>query len=197
MVTLENNFYIASDGFYARGENRTRMLLTNRYDFAIISKIAAQHIIDKDDNIIIALSFGPQSYLSEYVVIFSDEKHTEIKDGMRVGIDNEYVDQKFLTEKVCKEKNVTYVNYDYSQILQRVIQGDIDAAIWNKDEIEEKLCDVKYYPIEILSPEANEAVLVVSKERPELATLLNEIVDPKAVIEIQQLVLKGKITPSY
>ena len=116
---------------------------------------------------------------------------------MRVGIDNEYVDQKFLTEKVCKEKNVTYVNYDYSQILQRVIQGDIDAAIWNKDEIEEKLCDVKYYPIEILSPEANEAVLVVSKERPELATLLNEIVDPKAVIEIQQLVLKGKITPSY
>ena len=56
---------------------------------------------------------------------------------------------------------------------------------------------MKYYPIEILSPEANEAVLVVSKERPELATLLNEIVDPKAVIEIQQLVLKGKITPSY
>ncbi|MGI6607697.1 MAG: GntR family transcriptional regulator YhfZ [Erysipelotrichaceae bacterium] len=198
MVTLENFYNIPASMAFMRGaRNRIGMLLSDRYDFAIISKLAAQRIIDEDGNIIIALSFGPYSYLSEHVIIFSSEKHNEIEDGMRVGIDNDSVDQKILTEEVCKDKKVEYVNYGYSQILQRVIQGDIDAAIWNKDEIDEKLCEVKYHPIETIGSAANEAVLVVSKEKPELASLLEEIIDPKTVTNIQQLVLKGRITPSY
>lgn len=198
LVTLENRYSIPASMAFMRGaKNRIGMLLSNRYDFAIISKIAAKQIIDEYDNIIIALSFGPYSYLSEHVIIFSSDKYNQIEEGMRVGMDNDSIDQKLLTEKVCKGIDVEYVNYGYSQILQRVVQGDIDAAVWNKDEIDEKLCEVKYYPIKEIGSSANEAVLVVSKDKPELAALLRELIDIKTVTNIQQLVLKGRITPSY
>ena len=42
-------------------------------------------------------------------------------------MDNDSIDQKLLTEEVCKGIDVEYVNYGYSQILQRVVQGDIDG----------------------------------------------------------------------
>ncbi len=198
LVTLENRYSIPASMAFMRGaKNRIGMLISNRYDFAIISKIAAERIIEEYDNIIIVLSFGEYSYLSEHVVIFSNDKYTEITAGMRVGIDNDSIDQKILTEEVCKGIEIDYVNYGYSQILQRVIQGDIDAAVWNKDEIDEKLCPVKYYPIKEIGSAANEAVLVVSKDKPELASLLKDLIDPKTVTNIQQLVLKGRITPSY
>ena len=126
-----------------------------------------------------------------------DEQMKEIQDGMRVGIDYDSVDQRVLTHQVCAGKNVEYVNVDYSRILERVVNGDIDAAIWNKDEITEKFVKVNYSELNGYDTSSNEAVMVVSKEESEMVELLKNIIDPETVVNIQKLVLEGKITPSY
>ncbi len=198
LVAMENHYNIPASMAYMRGSlNRISMLESNRYDYAIISRDAAEQILDKYNNIIIVKSFGRYSYLSEHVIIFKNNKYDAVEDGMKIGVDNDSVDQKRLTEAICKGKKVEFVHIDYSQSLKRVMSGDIDASVWNKDEILDKMIEVNY--VEIQNPDilADEAVLVVNKEEPEMASLLDEIIDVKTVTNIQKLVLEGKITPSY
>lgn len=198
LVAMENHYNIPASMAYMRGsKNRISMLISNRYDYAIVSRPAAEEIKEKYDNITIVKSFGPHSYLSEHVIIFHNQKFNSIQDGMRVGIDKDSVDQKMLTEIACKGKKVQLVHVDYSQILKRVMIGDIDAAVWNKDEIVDKMIEINYAEIENGTIAADEAVLVVNKNEPEMVSLLDNIVDVNTVTNIQRLVLEGKITPSY
>ncbi|MBR5289964.1 MAG: GntR family transcriptional regulator [Erysipelotrichaceae bacterium] len=198
LVTMENHYNIPASMAFMRGaKNRISMLISNRYDFAIISRSAAEQIIKEHDNILIVMSFGKNSYLSEHVIIFKDDQMKEIQDGMRVGIDYDSVDQRVLTEKVCAGKNVEYVHVDYSRIVERVVNGEIDAAIWNKDEIIEKFMKVNYTGLNGYDSVTDEAVMVVSKEESEMVELLKNIIDPQTVVNIQKLVLEGKVTPSY
>ena len=198
LVTMENHYNIPASMAFMRGaKNRISMLISNRYDFAIISRSAAEQIIKEHDNILIVMSFGKNSYLSEHVIIFKDDQMKGIQDGMRVGIDYDSVDQRVLTEKVCAGKNVEYVHLDYSRIVERVVNGEIDAAIWNKDEIIEKFMKVNYTELNGYDSATDEAVMVVSKEESEMVELLKNIIDPQTVVNIQKLVLEGKVTPSY
>lgn len=197
LVTMENHYNIPASMAFMRGsKNRVSMLISNRYDFAIISRAAAEAIIAEHDNILIVMTFGKNSYLSEHVIVFKDDSMKEICDGMRIGIDYDSVDQRMLTEQVCQGKDIEYVSVDYSGILERVLHGDIDAAVWNKDEITDKYVKVNYTEL-TEQDSTSEAVVVVSKYEPELVELLRNIIDSETVVNIQRLVLEGKITPSY
>jgi hypothetical protein len=198
IVAMENQYNVPAYMAYMRGAvNRIGMLLSDRYDYAVVSKYAANEFLKKSDTIMIVKAFGVHSYLSEHIVIFHNKKISKIMPGMKIGIDADSIDQKDLTEKVCKGIDVTFVQTEYSQILDKVISGDIDAAVWNKDEITDKLVEINYINVAQDNEEDTEAVIVVSKDKSELAILLNEIIDADVVVNIQKLVLDGKITPSY
>ena len=198
IAAMENQYNVPAYMAYMRGAvNRIGMLLSDRYDYAVLSKYAANQFLKKNDSIMIVKSFGINSYLSEHIVIFHNKDIHEILPGMKIGIDADSIDQKDLTEKVCKGIDVTFVQTEYSQILEKVISGDIDAAVWNKDEITDKFVKINYIKVAQENSEDTEAVIVVSKDKPELAILLNEIIDVDSVVNIQKLVLDGKITPSY
>ncbi len=198
IVAMENQYNIPASMAYMRGAiNRIGMLLADRYDYAVVSNYAAMEFMKKNNKILIVKYFGPHSYLSEHIVIFHDSKINEIQHGMKIGVDVDSIDQKNLTEKVCLGKNVEFVQVDYSQILERVLSGDIDAAVWNKDEVTDKIVKINYVTVNLQDVEDTEAVIVVSSEKPEMASLLKEIIDADTVLNIQKLVLEGKITPSY
>ena len=42
-----------------------------------------------------------------------------------------------------------------------------------------------------------EAVIVVNKDRPEMKKMIGDLIDVETVLNIQKLVLEGRITPSY
>lgn len=198
IVALENQYNIPASMAYMRGaQNRISMLLSDRYDFAIISKFAAKEMLKKGNYIKIVKSFGPYSYLSRHVVVFHDDSIKEIQDGMRVGIDRDSIDQTKLTERVCMNKKVEFVNLEYSQIIKKLLHGDIDAAVWNEDEITDKLLDINYSIIEPDDISDTEAVLVVDSKKSEVAAILDELIDVETVIENQRLVMEEKIIPSY
>ena len=198
IVAMENEYNIPVSMAYMRGaKNRIAMLIAGRYDYAIVSRFAAHRSIRERAGIEIVKSFGAFSYLSEHVIIFHDAKIKTIQDGMKVGVDSDSIDQKRLTELVCEGKNVEFVQVEYSKILQMVMNGKIDAAIWNKDEITDKFVKVNFTSVEMKEKEDTEAVIVVHASKLEIKALLNEIIDTQTVLDIQKMVLDGKITPSY
>lgn len=198
LAALKNTYHVPAAMAYMRGaQKRIEHLLSGRYDFAIISGYAAQKLEEANSRIQIVKSFGSYSYLSEHVIIFCDKKFSAIENGMKIGVDSDSIDQKLLTDYVCKDKEVQYVHVDYSQILKRVLSGEIDAAIWNKDEIIDKAIDINYVKLDTGEMPANEAVLVVNKEEKVMASLLKHLIDVTTVKNIQKLVLEGKMEPSY
>lgn len=198
IVSLENQYNVPVSMAYMRGaQNRISMLLSDRYDFAVISKYAALEMMKKGDFIKIIKSFGPYSYLSNHIVVFHDKNAKEIQDGMKVGIDKDSIDQFKLTEHVCKGKKVEFVNLGYSQIIHKVMNGEIDAAVWNEDEIIDKLLDVNYIKIKPSDVSDTEAVIVVDSKKTEMAAIIDKMIDADMVLENQRLVMEGKIIPSY
>ena len=199
IASSENQYDIPTSLSYMRGaKNRLGMLLADRYDFAIVSLFAAESFLkNRPNSIVIVKRFGQYSYLSEHVLVFHDDKHRLIHDGMRIGLDYSSIDHQNLTFDVCKNKNVEFVNMDYNQVISKIMSGDVDAAIWNKDEIVDKFINVNYQPLNIDIIDDTEAVLCASGDRPEIVSLLDEIIDVDIVLKNQNLVLRNKLTPNY
>lgn len=194
---MENSYDIPVNLAYMRGsKTRIVMLTSGRYDFAIVSKVAAEEYIKQYNDVSIVIDFGPYSYTSQHVIMFHDNNIKEIKDGMKIGVDRSSIDQLKMTERACNGKNVKFVEVQYSRIIENVIDGSIDATVMNIDEAIDKKMDINCVPIDV-GLENTTAVLVVDSNRSEIIDLINEILDKDQVLTIQKHVLDGKIQPSY
>ncbi|MGJ0960305.1 GntR family transcriptional regulator YhfZ [Faecalicoccus pleomorphus] len=196
---LENQYDIPMSLAYMRGaQNRIAMLMDGRYDFAIVSQYAAQGIIKNDKaKIRIVKSFGRQSYLANHILLLHDKNANGIRDGMRIGVDKDSVDQMKLTEKVCKDYTVEFVPMNYNNVIDFVVKGKVDAAIWNEDELQDKALDINYIEVNSDHQADTEAVLVVKRENETMFRLLDEIISVETVLDTQRLVMEDKISPSY
>lgn len=194
---MEKSYDIPVNIAYMRGsKTRIEMLTSGRYDFAIVSKVAALEYIGKHQDVCIVIDFGPYSYTSQHVIMFHNDKDTEIKDGMKIGIDRSSIDQVKLTESACEGKKVEYVEAQYSRIIENVIDGTIDATVMNVDETIDKKLNVNCVPLNV-GVDNTTAVLLVDSNRQEIINLINNILDKDQVLAIQKQVLEGKIQPSY
>ncbi len=86
---------------------------------------------------------------------------------------------------------------EYTQVLQKVLSGEVDAAVWNMDEIRDKLYDMSYRILDFKQEKDTEAVIVVKKDRKELVSLIGSLIDADVVLKNQQLVMEGKLIASY
>lgn len=185
---------------YMRGANtRLDALKSGRYDFAVTSKLAAAYGIEKGMELDIAVEFGSYTFVNEHAMIFADPSKRDIEDGMKVGIDRSSIDHSLLTINQCHDKDVKLVDLAYNQIILKLNMGEIDAAIWNIDEIIERKLNIRYYPLsyEKFGGEDTEAVIVVNKSNYGIKDLLKRFIDRDEVIEYQRGVVKGLIIPSY
>ena len=196
---LENQYDIPMSLAYMRGaQNRIAMLMDGRYDFAVVSQYAAQGIIKNDKvKISIVKSFGRQSYLANHILLLHDKNANGIRDGIRIGVDKDSVDQMKLTEKVCKDYTVEFVPMNYNNVIDFVVKGKVDAAIWNEDELQDKALDINYIKVNSDHQSDTEAVLVVKRENETMFRLLDEIISVETVLDTQRLVMEDKISPSY
>ncbi len=198
IATMENNYELPVNLAYMRGsKNRISMVIQKRYDFAIVSLLSAKRFIEEYGDIIkIVMDFGERSYLNRHVMMFHDDSEDDIKDGMKVGIDLTSVDQSALVNYVCKDKDVELVQLEYSQILNKIIYGDIDASVMNEDEALDKRVRIKMVPIDGID-DGSIAAVITRSDNEIIDYLIRELLDVTTVLNIQKLVLEGKITPSY
>lgn len=185
---------------YMRGSrSRIDALKSNRYDFAIVSKLAAKQSIDEGMDISIVIEFGLFTYVSEHVLIFNNPLKQNIEDGMKIGIDKTSTDHNILTLMHCRGKNVEIIDLAYNQIVSKVINGEIDAAVWNIDEILERKINIKYYPLgkNQLNNMDTEAVLVMNGSNNELKNFIKRFLIKEEILIYQKKVVSGEVIPNY
>lgn len=200
IMAMQNQYNIPVSMAYMRGaENRIAMLLSGRYDFAVVSKYAANEIMREKERseIEIMKEFGEFSYTSRHVILFHSPEIQNITDGMKVAIDESSIDQSLMTKKICADKDVEFVKVGYHQILEKIRDGSIDAAIWSEDMITDKMLQIHYVPLNGMNNENTEAVVVVHTEKPEIKSFIHDILNIEDVLKVQKLVLEGKMIPSY
>lgn len=186
---------------YMRGaQTRLQALADERYDFAVVSRLAAETAIREQGGVAIALQFGSFTYVHKHAILFSSATEREIRDGMRIGVDRTSIDQYLLTLEQCQTKQVIYIDLSYNQIIAKLQAGEIDAAIWNLDEVVERKLDIRYVPLPTTHDYGDsdtEAVLVVRETDKGMQALLNSFITPESVTMWQQQVINGKLVPSY
>ena len=197
VTTIENNYTIKSSLAFVRGSrSRIEMLLSGRYDYAIISLLAAKQFIKENKDIAIVKELGIGTYTGDHVIIFHDEKETKIRDGMKVGVDISSIDQSKLTDIVCKGIKVKKIHLSYTNILKTITLGNIDCAIWNKDEIFDKYSNINYQTIN-KNKDDTIAVIVADKKRDTFINFLEKAIDENIVTNKQKEVMEGSLIPTY
>jgi hypothetical protein len=184
------------------GYNRIEALEQGKYDFAVMSKLAADINIAEGRDIVIILSLGKYSYVKGHKILFADPEYREIRDGMKVAIDNTSIDHYVLTRYECEGKSVEYVQLSYNQILKSLLEKRIDAAVWNIDETEDRNLNLPYYDLTNpkvlkLNEDDTEAVFVVKKTNWGVDGVLRHAIDRQFVLDVQRQVLDGHILPEY
>jgi ABC-type amino acid transport substrate-binding protein len=167
--------------------------------FAVVSALAADVAMNEGLDIDICVNFGKYTYVNAHVLVFGDDNSTQIEDGMKIGVDRSSIDQTLLTESECRNKKVQLVDLAYNQIITKLKNGEIQAAILNSDEIIERKLDIKYYPLRNTdkTTKATEAVIVVSKDNFGLKNLFASLIERERVVNYQQQVVAGDIIPNY
>lgn len=196
MMEYENKLSQLLTMSYVRGAlKRMELVCLNRYDFAVVSKFAAKQF-DKEnpDKIEIALEFPKYTYLQGHCIYFSDQNKTKLENGMRVALDSDSIDQRRITEQVCKGFDVEFVKIQYTNIKEKLDRGEIDAAIFNQDEFDSGYKGIR---VDVEEQDNTMAVLVVSKNRPEIKTLLSESLSIQSIIQIQKEVVENERIPEY
>ena len=195
----EINKVISFNLAFMRGsENRMKFLYEGRYDLAIVSKLTAIHHIKNGANINIIASLGKDTYVSGHDLIVKND-FKELFDGMRVGIDTSSFDQSYLTKLYFKDKNVEFININYSNITEHLKSNYIDAAIFSVDEILTKEDMLKIIKLDCYDPNMldRETVLIANKENKSIKNLISRFLDINKVLEIQKKVVSKEITPNY
>ncbi|MFW5687107.1 MAG: GntR family transcriptional regulator YhfZ [Halanaerobium sp.] len=186
---------------YTRGaEKRLNVLKDEKYDFIVLSKFAAEYY-NSENELEIFCEFGPGTYLSKHVIVFSDLKTKKIKSGMKIGLDSTSIDHKVLTKLECENKDVEFIELTYMKIMEHIKNKNIDAAIWNYDEIK-NLDNINYTELKNESSikknnDISNAVILINKNNKMIKRILSKTISPAHVIETQKAVYNHKLIPEY
>lgn len=187
---------------YVRGaESRLRLIRTGVCQFIICSRFAAQEAIRSGENVKILMDLGPGSYLSSHVLVMRDPNALALQPGMRVAYDQASLDHRYLTEHVCAGmEDITLVPMRAHHTVAAIRNGDIDAGIWNLDEIKESGYDgLNLLPLDQFADVTpfSSAVLVVRSGEQTLEKMLSCYADPQKLRSVQTAVQEGRIPADY
>lgn len=187
---------------YARGAgSRVRLLTSGVCQFSVCSLYAAEEAVRTNEELDIALELGPGTYLTRHMLLFRDPEKKTIESGMRVAYDRDSMDHRHLTElMVSGVSDVELVEMKAHQTVRAIQTGQVDAGIWNLDDIlESGHTDLNMVPIPI-TPETGKyssAAFLVLRENREIAQLLQQVIRPEQTRQIQQAVRNGQLEADF
>lgn len=195
--TLNNRQLFVNLAFMRGSNHRLKALLDGRYDFAITSRLTAEHYLKSNEPIEIVSALGDYSYVNEHVLVKSKDGSEEIKKGMRVGIDRSSIDQTSLTESYFRNYDIEYVDMSYNRFKAAIKNKEVDAAIWNRDDIEGDEVKVIRINKNHIGISDTEAVIITASKNVILKKLFSKNLDREEVLKYQRDVLEGLIMPNY
>ncbi len=187
---------------YARGAvGRIQLVESGTYQFAVTSQYAAEHAVACGKEIETLMEFGAGSYLSRHVLLLRDRQAEGICDGMRVAYDRDSLDQSRITENLIRDRQVEKVNIRTQQTISALLDGTIDAGVWNYDGTIEDRYLSQWNMVFLKEDEYNNqfstAVIVIKKGSASLAELLKKNISVGVTLKILNEVRSGKRRPYF
>lgn len=186
---------------YMQGaENRVQGVLQEKYDFAILSKESGRILVEKYNDLDIAMEFAPYSYISGYALIYKDEEVFK-KKNIKVGRDLNSPDHVKWLKHLTEGKEVEFIDLQYTRMVPAIMEGTIDMTIYNKDTIEKseitKGVEFMDVPINEIIGDETRAVLVVNNKSYGINNLLRQVIHMEAINKIQKEVMDNIRIPVY
>jgi hypothetical protein len=201
IYTLLDNAGIETYLVFIRGSyNRIKALRNNRCHATIMSALAADNLCEGSEEIILKLP--PQSFVMDHRVVYRGTSEKGSKP-LRVGIDVDSFDIKYLTELEFAESDVEYCPVTFMEIDRHLDKSSLDAAISNLDYLDQRagkeICTRPLSPKvqELIGDRDTSATVIIRAGSVSTKTILKEVLDPGAMMEIQQRVVAGLMVPRY
>jgi len=201
LIDVSDQFIDKINLAYMRGsKQRIESLKARRYDFIVLSKLAAEEEIAKDGDLQIVLAFDENTYVSKHKVFLADHTKGKIEEGMRVGIDYTSLDQSKITLYECEGVDVELVSINYMQLPKMLRDQQLDAAIWNADDnyMSENFKGVSFQSDKAkeIAEKATTSVILTEKDRKKVLEYFSKL-DKDDVHRIQEEVVNHKKIPHY
>lgn len=187
-----------SFAYMSGSQKRVEALLNGVCDFMILTRSAARLHMAEYEELQICTELNGSLYSPKYVVYFTNLEKSAVEDGMRVGVDKACMDQKALTEHICKGKQVEFVEFPFIGFEDVIREGKVDCLVYR--HIDWRDNDVKSlgaHPVPIQKIEGfdiediNTPVVLIKKDNYAIDRLLRKIFDVDEVCQIQKQVLDG------
>lgn len=187
---------------YARGaERRLKMVTSGLCRFTVCSRYAAEEAQKNRGDVSIAVDLGPGTYLTRHVLVLRAPGEGRVTDGMRVAYDRDSPDQRSITERITAgKKNIRLVEIKAHHTVRAIMNGEVDAGVWNLDEIlESGYQGLHIAPLDYVAgiDKFSTAVLVVDRKDENMLRLLQQSICSETVAKIQQDVREGRRTADY
>ncbi|MEU1941262.1 MULTISPECIES: GntR family transcriptional regulator YhfZ [unclassified Streptomyces] len=189
--------------FMRGAATRAAALLEGKVDLVVASRFAADRLIASQPVQLVA-DLGPATYVGAHGLLL---RHGVTVDtpGLRVAVDSASQDQRLLAERAFadREDDVVWVEASYMQLRELFERGDVDATVWNLDEVQDRLGpDVQVLPLgdEInreLSLRNSSAALLTRADGAGQLAAVRDALDVAVISEVQRQVLCGERLPSY
>ncbi len=194
---------VALNLVYTRGSlNRLQALVKGKFDFVILSRFAFNNASEYGLVLEEVLSIGTGSYVGQHIILLADHEKDYIQPGMRVGVDPSSIDQMLLAKEACRDINVEYVEINYMNLMTAMLQGHIDATIWNQDDFYASSHPFKAIPLVLKegftkAQENTEALIAMGKLNQLLLQTLRSIINRDLIRSIQKKVMDNQLMPIY
>jgi DNA-binding CsgD family transcriptional regulator len=187
---------------FSRGSTaRLQALAARECDWILISRYAAEtaHVLGFAIETVFAL--GANTYMADSALLIGRTNALGLSDRMRIGIDLQSTDHAYTVRSVCKGRQVSFVEIEYSQGLKLISSGQIDATVWSIEDIPTELEGLSAIPLEQLAgleiARLREAAIVVAEGNAAVRNVLRAAIDPFELTETQREVVAFTRLPMY
>ncbi|NPV69637.1 MAG: hypothetical protein HPY55_03185 [Firmicutes bacterium] len=186
--------------FIRGSRTRLKALHDNRCHAVVMSGLAAGELTGQENEVL--LSLPPTTWLSGYSVFYRNQP-PEPGRPLRVAVDPQSHDHCMLTDLEFAGQDVETRSVSFIQISQLLKRGEIDAIVWNTEQVEDFLGPgISYRPLAdrvmaLAGQKSVSAVFVGRKGDYVVRAVLRACIDPVEIMEIQKKVVDGEMIPEY
>lgn len=175
---------------YASGARVRRSMLKKDFlDYTVTSLAAARQIAVEDEALEILFELPDCRYEEPYGLLFLDQSETEIRDGMRVGIDPDTIDQTALTQAICRGKAVELVPMPFEGTIETLHEGRIDCTVIRREKWLEENLRLSLRPIPETDYPAEDTTIpaiLINRENYGIRPFLEKHLSPAGIAEAQK-----------
>ena len=201
IYSLLNGAGIETYLIFMRGSaNRLNALRNGHCHAVVMSALAADKLTGPDEAVILELP--PETFTGEHRVFYRDTAQ-DTDHPWKVAIDPESLDIRYLTEMEFADSNVEFCKMTFTQIDLHMEDSPVDAAITTSDFLERLTSKgIASRPLSpkvraIVGDRVTSATLVINAKASTVRIVLQEILEPQKILEIQQEVIDGRMVPRY